>query len=124
MGAQLLGNRSEEGVLKGLGWINMEVLKFDKTKMAEDLKIPHMSWNEITIKKESKLLNGLDNESRFYFVHSYYMKCNNEKDVLTTSHYGYEFTSAVEKENIFGVQFHPEKSHKFGMRLLENFMSI
>lgn len=124
LGAQLLGNKSEEGVLPGLAWVDMEVLKFDKAKMAEDLKIPHMSWNEITIKKESILLSGLDNESRFYFVHSYYMKCNNEKDVLTTSRYGYEFTSAVEKENIFGVQFHPEKSHKFGMRLLENFMSI
>lgn len=80
-----------------------------------------MSWNEIKIKKQSNLLTGLSDESRFYFVHSYHMKCNNENDILANTNYGYEFTSAVEKENIFGVQFHPEKSHKFGMRLLENF---
>ncbi len=124
LGAQLLGNGSEEGEAKGLAWIDMDVVKFDKTKLPESLKIPHMSWNEINIIKESKLLEGLDNESRFYFVHSYHMKCNDENDVLTNTNYGYEFTSAVEKENIFGVQFHPEKSHKFGMRLLENFVKI
>ncbi len=124
LGAQLLGNRSEEGVLAGLGWIDMDIVKFDKAKMGESLKIPHMSWNEINIKKDSNLLTGLDNESRFYFVHSYHMKCNDENDVLTNTNYGYEFTSAVEKENIFGVQFHPEKSHKFGMRLLENFINL
>lgn len=124
LGAQLLGNRSEEGVEKGLGWIDMEVVKFDENKLPENLKIPHMSWNEIKIKKQSNLLTGLNNESRFYFVHSYHMKCNNENDILANTNYGYEFTSAVEKENIFGVQFHPEKSHKFGMRLLENFVNI
>ena len=124
LGAQLLGNRSEEGILSGLGWIDMEVVKFDENKLPENLKIPHMSWNEINIKKQSNLLIGLSNESRFYFVHSYHMKCNNENDILANTNYGYEFTSAVEKENIFGVQFHPEKSHKFGMRLLENFVNI
>lgn len=124
LGAQLLGNGSEEGNEKGLGWIDMDVVKFDKSKLSENLKIPHMSWNEINIKKNSKLLEGLNNDSRFYFVHSYHMKCNDEKNVLTNTIYGYEFTSAVEKENIFGVQFHPEKSHKFGMKLLENFSNI
>ena len=124
LGAQLFGNRSEEGVLSGLGWIDMEVVKFDENKLPKNLKIPHMSWNEIKIKKQSKLLEGLNDKSRFYFVHSYHMKCNNENDILANTNYGYEFTSAVEKENIFGVQFHPEKSHKFGMKLLENFVSI
>ena len=124
LGAQLLGNKSEEGIIPGLGWIDMEVVKFDENKLPKNLKIPHMSWNEIIIKKQSELLAGLNNESRFYFVHSYHMKCNDENDVLTNTNYGYEFTSAVEKENIFGVQFHPEKSHKFGMRLLENFVNI
>lgn len=124
LGAQLLGNRSEEGILSGLGWIDMEVVKFDENKLPENLKIPHMSWNEIKIKKQSNLLTGLSDESRFYFVHSYHMKCNNENDILANTFYGYEFTSAVEKDNIFGVQFHPEKSHTFGMRLLENFVNL
>ena len=83
-----------------------------------------MSWNEILIKKSSKLLEGLNDESRFYFVHSYYMKCNNERDVLTNTNYGIEFNSSVEKDNIYGVQFHPEKSHKYGMKMLENFSKI
>lgn len=124
LGAQLLGNRSEEGVEKGLGWIDMDIVKFDKAKMGDNLKIPHMSWNEVSIKKNSKLMLGLDDESRFYFVHSYHMRCNDENNILANTFYGYEFTSAVEKENIFGVQFHPEKSHKFGMKLLENFVNI
>lgn len=124
LGAQLLGNRSEEGAEKGLGWIDMDIVKFDKAKMGDNLKIPHMSWNEVSIKKNSKLMLGLDDESRFYFVHSYHMRCNDENNILANTFYGYEFTSAVEKENIFGVQFHPEKSHKFGMKLLENFVNI
>lgn len=124
LGAQLLGNKSEEGIIPGLGWIDMQVVKFDENKLPKNLKIPHMSWNEIIIKKQSELLAGLNNESRFYFVHSYHMKCNDENDVLANTNYGYEFTSAVEKDNIYGVQFHPEKSHKFGMRLLENFVNL
>lgn len=124
LGAQLLGNKSEEGVEKGLGWIAMDVVKFDKANIPADLKIPHMSWTEIESNKKSALLEGLDNESRFYFVHSYHMNPKDKNDVLTTSKYGYDFVSGVQKENIYGVQFHPEKSHKFGMRLLENFASI
>lgn len=124
LGAQLLGNNSEEGIEKGLGWIDMDIVKFDKSKMNEQLKIPHMSWNEVTVSKKSKLTEGLEGEARFYFVHTYHMQPKNENDVLTKSNYGYEFVSAVEKDNIFGVQFHPEKSHKFGMRLLQNFVNL
>jgi|TARA_R110000782_G_scaffold118028_2_gene208479 imidazole glycerol-phosphate synthase subunit HisH len=124
LGAQLLGNNSEEGIEKGLGWIDMDIVKFDKSKMTEQLKIPHMSWNEVVVSKKSMLMEGLEDEARFYFVHTYHMQLENENDVLTKSNYGYEFVSAVEKENIFGVQFHPEKSHKFGMRLLQNFVNL
>ena len=83
-----------------------------------------MSWNEIKINKPSALLEGLNNDSRFYFVHSYHMQPNDKTDILTTTNYGYNFTSAIEKDNIYGVQFHPEKSHKFGMQLLTNFSNI
>lgn len=124
LGAQMLGNKSEEGTEKGLGWIDMDVVKFDSNLLDSNLKVPHMNWNEINIKRQSPLLNDLDNESRFYFVHSYHMKPHLDKDVLCTSNYGYEFVSGVNKDNIYGVQFHPEKSHKFGMKLLENFANI
>jgi glutamine amidotransferase len=124
LGAQMLGKRSEEGTEKGLGWIDMDIIKFDQNKMNKELKIPHMNWNEISIQKPSKLLTGLDNQSRFYFVHSYHMKLNDKNDSLTTSNYGYEFVSSVEKDNIYGVQFHPEKSHKYGMKILENFAKL
>lgn len=124
LGAQMLGNKSEEGVEKGLGWIDMEVVKFDSNQLDTKLKVPHMNWNEINIKKTTPLLNDLENQSRFYFVHSYHMKTNNSEDVLCTSNYGYEFVSGVNHKNIYGVQFHPEKSHKFGMQLLSNFSKI
>lgn len=124
LGAQMLGNSSEEGTEKGLGWVNMDIVKFDNSKMDQHLKIPHMGWNEIHSKKQSLLLDQLDNESRFYFVHTYHMKTNNAEDILTLSNHGYEFVSAVEHDNIFGVQFHPEKSHKYGMQLLTNFSKI
>lgn len=124
LGAQLLGNSSEEGEERGLGWIDMEVVKFDVSKIESKFKVPHMGWSEIEVDQSSRLLDSLEEEARFYFVHSYHMKPNNLENVLTTTQYGYEFVSGVRKENIYGVQFHPEKSHKFGMQLLSNFSKI
>jgi glutamine amidotransferase len=124
LGAQLLGISSEESDEKGLGWLDMEVVRFDSSKMEASLKVPHMGWNEIKQEKKSLLLDGYEEVPRYYFVHSYHMKPVNPSDILMTTNYGYEFTSAVEKDNIFGVQFHPEKSHKFGMKLLTNFSKI
>ncbi len=123
LGMQLLTKRSEEGVLSGLGWIDAETLKFDFPSH-ENLKVPNMGWNEVSIQKKSRLTQNLENNSRFYFVHSYYVKCNIEEDTLLKTNYGIEYTCAIEKENIFGVQFHPEKSHKFGMHILNNFSKI
>jgi imidazole glycerol-phosphate synthase subunit HisH len=124
LGAQMLGSKSDEGVEQGLGWINMNIIKFNIDKMPVGYKIPHMNWNEIEIQKTSKLLEGLNNESRFYFVHSYYMQPENSENTLTLSTYGEKFTSSVQKDNIYGVQFHPEKSHKYGMKILENFANL
>ncbi len=121
LGMQLLAKTSEEGIKKGLGWIDGNVLKFNLDKT---LKVPHMGWNRVYPKKESVLFKNMYPEPRFYFVHTYYFKCNNKEDILATTVYGGEFVSAVNKENIFGVQFHPEKSHKFGMKLLENFAKL
>lgn len=123
LGMQLLTNGSEEGMLPGLKWIPAKTLKF---RFAADskLKIPHMGWNRVFEKKQSPLIQDLPQEPRFYFVHSYYVQCDNESDVLTTTHYGADFHSMVQKDNVYGAQFHPEKSHKFGMKLLENFAKI
>jgi glutamine amidotransferase len=124
LGAQLLFKSSEEGNNpKGLGWIDGSIQKFSSDKFLGVEKIPHMGWNWVKKIKKSKLLEGLDEESRYYFVHSYHMVVNNTEDILLETNYGYEFVSAVEKENILGVQFHPEKSHKFGLKLYSNFIN-
>ncbi len=121
LGMQLMTKNSEEGTLGGLGWINAKTIKF-KFKQDSSLKVPHMGWNIVKIEKESKIFQGMyDHENRFYFVHSYHVVCDNPEDVLTSTFYDYNFTSAFEKDNIIGVQFHPEKSHKFGMQILKNF---
>jgi len=123
LGMQLFAKQSEEGKLKGLGWIDAEVIKFKFDKEFK-LKIPHMGWNNIIVKKKKPLFNELEEKSKFYFVHSYHLVCKNEEEILTTTNYGYDFVSAVKKNNILGVQFHPEKSHKYGMKLLENFIKF
>jgi glutamine amidotransferase len=121
VGMQLLFEGSEEGILPGLGWIAGRVVKFRPEQLPPDLKIPHMGWTDVRLKKSSRLFEPMHEEPRFYFVHSYYASVTRAEDILLEADYGIRFTAAVERENIMGVQFHPEKSHKFGMQLLANF---
>lgn len=120
LGMQLLGRRSEEGNLPGLGLIPFDNIRFRLDD--SDLKIPHMGWDIVDIKQDNPLITGLTGTQRYYFVHSYHAKCDSEENVLMTCDYGYEFAASVVKGNIMGVQFHPEKSHDFGMALLRNFV--
>ncbi len=121
LGVQLFSRRSEEGTLPGLGWIEGDTIRFRFSSSENNLKIPHMGWNKIKIQRDNALLTGFDDPPRFYFVHSYHLVCHHPEDVLATSHYGIEFTAAVWRGNIMGTQFHPEKSHKFGLKVLNNF---
>jgi len=123
LGMQLFARKSEEGESRGLGWIDAEVVRFKFVEKESHLKIPHMGWNLVRICQRNPLFEEMYSEPRFYFVHSYYLACTNEEEVLTQTFYGYEFASSIKKENIYGVQFHPEKSHKFGMKLLDNFIT-
>ena len=123
LGMQLLTESSEEGVLKGLNFVPAKTIKF-KFSENSNLKIPHMGWNLVTKKTESVLTKNFTDEFRFYFVHSYHVKCDSPINSILTTNYGYEFDSAVQNENVFGAQFHPEKSHKYGMQLLSNFANI
>lgn len=122
LGMQLMTKSSEEGQGTGLGWIDATTVRFKHGGGTAKLKIPHMGWNTVTVKKDSLLFKDMFPEPGFYFVHSYHAVCTHEQDILATTYYGYDFVSAFQKGNIFGVQFHPEKSHKFGMKLLKNFV--
>lgn len=124
LGMQLMTSKSEEGKMPGLGWFDAETIKFDFKNKTKQIKIPHMNWNSIKIKRNSGLLEGIGVENRFYFTHSYHVVCNSDQVVLATTLYGYDFVSVLNKDNIFGVQFHPEKSHKFGVKILENFAKL
>ncbi|MBA6109360.1 imidazole glycerol phosphate synthase subunit HisH [Pseudomonas asiatica] len=121
LGSQMLGCRSEEGTEAGLGWIDMDIVRFEKR---DGRKVPHMGWNYVTPCGEHPILAGMSGESRYYFVHSYYMLPKSVDDTLLMANYGQEFAAGVMKDNIFGFQFHPEKSHKFGMQLFRNFVSL
>lgn len=123
LGMQLMASRSEEGRLPGLGWLNADVQKF-RLPVESKLKIPHMGWTPIDIVKPNPLLDSAMGGQRFYFVHSYHVVCNNSSDVLATASHGIRFCAAFQKDNIFGVQFHPEKSHRFGMALIKRFLEL
>jgi imidazole glycerol-phosphate synthase subunit HisH len=122
LGMQLLTNSSEEGTEKGLGYINASAKKFvfNDNKM----KVPHMGWNLVNESTKSKLTENFIEESRFYFVHSYYVEVVNQENSILKTNYGLEFDSAIQHKNVYGAQFHPEKSHKFGMKLFENFAKL
>lgn len=122
LGMQLLSERSEEGALPGLGFIKGNTTKFKFDKTNANLRIPHMGWNSVNIKKESPLFYQMYENPVFYFVHSYHVMCDSPENVVTTTDYGYEFTSSLQKDNVFGTQFHPEKSHKYGLKLMKNFV--
>lgn len=124
LGMQLLASSSEEGTLPGLDLISGTARKFSLDASQTSLKIPHMGWNLIRHVKDSRLTAGLDDRSRFYFVHSYHYECANAADQLLETHHGYAFTSGIERGNVMGVQFHPEKSHQYGMRLIKNFVEL
>jgi glutamine amidotransferase len=124
VGMQMMGNRSDEGKLEGLKWIDSEILKFDESLIQHRTKLPHMGWNDVTPINNHPLFNGLEKEAIFYFLHSFYFKCNNPLDIIGETDYGIKFSSAVNKDNIYGIQFHPEKSHQYGEKLLQNFAHL
>jgi len=123
LGAQLMTKHSEEGNVDGLGWVDAITVRFDQSKI-NGLKVPHMGWSEIQLTKKNQLWLDLPPEPRFYFVHAYHFLFENKEVISANSKYGYDFACAFQKENIFGTQFHPEKSHKFGMKVIENFNKL
>lgn len=120
LGMQLLGRKSEEGSCTGLSLVEFDNKRFSFSE--NKLKIPHMGWDTVILNMNDKLLEGITGLQRYYFVHSYHAICDNTEDILMTCDYGYPFPAAIKRGNIYGVQFHPEKSHKFGMDLLTNFI--
>lgn len=124
LGMQLLAKGSEEGNddVAGFGFIDARFVKFSFPE-ENRLKVPHMGWNEIEVKRANPLVEQTSPPQRFYFVHSYYAQCSDENDVVATARYGHEFVCAYGRNNVYGTQFHPEKSHKFGMSLLRNFVA-
>ena len=121
VGMQMLANSSDEGKLPGLGWIGGQVKRFDDNKIPFVTRLPHMGWNDVELNTNSCIFQEFPDNPKFYFLHSYYFDCTNNEDCIARADYGGTFCCAVNKDNIYGVQFHPEKSHHFGVKLLENF---
>lgn len=124
VGMQMMAKRSDEGVLEGLGWIDAEVRKFDETSFTHKTHLPHMGWNDVAPRRDDGLFKSLGSGARFYFLHSYYFLPHNQDQVLAVTDYNGPYASSVCSGNIFGVQFHPEKSHQWGIQLLKNFAEV
>lgn len=124
VGMQMLARSSDEGKHAGLGWIDGTVRKFDQANMPRGTNLPHMGWNDVAPTVAGGLFAGLEQDARFYFLHSYYFECHQQADVLARTDYGPAFSCAVRRDNVYGVQFHPEKSHHYGSQLLSNFAEI
>lgn len=124
VGMQILAESSEEGSLNGLGYIKGKVKKLDASLLNQKPKLPHMGWNSIEIFRKNKLLENIDTHFGFYFLHTYYFECENNDDILTTTYYGKKFASSINHDNVYGIQFHPEKSHQNGITLLHNFAKL
>ncbi len=122
LGMQLLFESSAEGTMPGLGWLSGRVVRFDFSTSGSNLPVPHMGWNYVDARRSDSLFAGFDALPRFYFAHSYHVVCDNPDDELGRTTYGYRFTSAIQRGNISGIQFHPEKSHRFGLKVFENFL--
>lgn len=123
LGMQLMCQKSEEGTVPGLSWVDAEVIRFRNSDLFPNMRIPNIGWNELKFENKSKLFTDIDNP-KFYFLHSYHLNMVKSYITISTSHYHYDFISVIEQENILGVQFHPEKSHKYGMKLLKNFIEL
>jgi glutamine amidotransferase len=122
LGMQLFSERSEEGKLPGLGWLDADTVRFKFNELKGAFKIPHMGWDTVNVQRANSIFEELPHDARFYFVHSYHVACRDESNILTTTDYGGPFASTVIKNNIIGMQFHPEKSHRFGMHVLTRFV--
>ena len=124
VGMQMMAHKSDEGTLDGLCWIDACVNKFDEATINYHTKLPHMGWNDVKPNENHPLFKGLEQEAIFYFLHSFYFKCSNQENSISKTDYGINFSSSVQYDNIYGIQFHPEKSHSYGERLLKNFANL
>ncbi len=124
LGMQLLGKNSDEGKEEGLSLVDMNFHKFEFPDTEISMRVPHVGWNQINVTRLNKIIQKRDEGQRFYFTHSYYGKCIDTNDIIATTNYGLNFVSAINRQNVYGVQFHPEKSHRFGMELIENFIQL